>query len=57
MTALATYIPDTGAGVPVVAGLDEDTAGVARFAGLVRVSARADACTCPHDCDRDHPNE
>ena len=57
MTALASYIPDTGAGVPVVAGLDGAAADVARFAGLVRVSARVDACTCPHDCDRDHPNE
>ena len=57
MTALAPEIADLRAGVPVVAGLDEAAADVARPAGLVLVPAREDACTCPHDCQRDHPNE
>jgi hypothetical protein len=58
MNALAPTDPLRLAHVAV--GLSDAAEAAARRSGLAVDGSRrvpVQECTCPHDCDRDHPNE
>jgi hypothetical protein len=56
MSALATRADEQLASRADLAGFQGYIAPSARASGFVVVAAEAE-CTCPHDCERDHPNE